>query len=62
MRSVNWSGARNHIQHAIQQNTIDKMIVLGSASIFDFTSDHLFWRWEMAFILAIFELGETTYT
>lgn len=34
------------------------MIVLGSASMFGLTSDHLFWQWEMTFILAIFELGE----
>ncbi|KEQ73941.1 hypothetical protein M436DRAFT_23458, partial [Aureobasidium namibiae CBS 147.97] len=56
LTSVNWSGARGQVHHAIQQHTIDKMIVLGSASMFNLTSDHLFWQWEMTFILAIFEL------
>jgi len=59
LTSVNWSGARGQVHHAIQQHTIDKMIVLGSASMFGLTSDHLFWQWEMTFILAIFELGES---
>jgi hypothetical protein len=58
LTAVNWSGARNMVRHAIQQHKIDKMVVLGSASIFCHTSEYLFWQYEMAFILAIFELGK----
>jgi hypothetical protein len=37
------------------------MVVLGSASIFDHTSEYLFWQHEMAFILAIFEMGKNVF-
>jgi hypothetical protein len=61
LTSGNWSGARNQVRHAIQQHKIDKMVVLGSASIFDHTSEYLFWQYEMAFILAIFEMGKNVF-
>jgi hypothetical protein len=57
LTSTTWSGAISQVRHAIQHHSINKMIVLGSASIFDHTSEYLFWQHEMAFILAIFELG-----
>jgi hypothetical protein len=58
LTSANWSVARNQIHHAIEQHTIDTMIVIGSAGIFCHTSDHLFWQYELTFVLAIFELGK----
>lgn len=34
------------------------MVVLGLGSIFSHTTEYTFWQYEMAFILAIFELGK----
>ncbi|KAG9548164.1 hypothetical protein KCU79_g15063, partial [Aureobasidium melanogenum] len=56
LTSPNWRGACNHVRHALEQNSIEKMVVLGLGSIFSHTTEYTFWQYEMAFILAIFEL------
>ncbi|KAH0261835.1 hypothetical protein KCU91_g13779, partial [Aureobasidium melanogenum] len=56
LTSPNWRGACNQVRHALEQNSIEKMVVLGSGSIFSHTAEYTFWQYEMAFILAIFEL------
>ncbi|KAK6006355.1 hypothetical protein QM012_006765 [Aureobasidium pullulans] len=56
LTSLNWRGACNQVRYAIQQNNIEKMIVLGLSSLFSYTTEYTFWQYEMAFILAIFEL------
>ncbi|KAH0367579.1 hypothetical protein KCU65_g4578, partial [Aureobasidium melanogenum] len=56
LTSPEWRGARNQVRHALEQNSIEKMVVLGLGSIFACTTEYTFWQYEMAFILAIFEL------
>ena len=58
LTSVNWSGACSQVSYAIKQHTIDKVVILGSASIFSHTGEYIFWQHEMGFVLAIFKLGE----
>ncbi|TIA42011.1 hypothetical protein D6C79_07117 [Aureobasidium pullulans] len=58
LTSVNWSGACSQVSYAIKQHTIDKVVILGSASIFSHTSEYVFWQHEMGFVLAIFELAK----
>ncbi|KEQ64781.1 uncharacterized protein M437DRAFT_64406 [Aureobasidium melanogenum CBS 110374] len=56
LTSPEWRGARNQVRQALEQNSIEKMVVLGPGSIFACTTEYTFWQYEMAFILAIFEL------
>lgn len=58
LTSPEWRGARNQVRQALEQNSIEKMVVLGPGSIFACTTEYTFWQYEMAFILAIFELGK----
>ncbi|CAD0050593.1 unnamed protein product [Aureobasidium pullulans] len=62
LTSVNWSGACSQVSYAIKQHTIDKVVILGSASIFSHTGEYVFWQHEMGFVLAIFELAQSKKT
>ncbi|KAG9651436.1 hypothetical protein KCU95_g19212, partial [Aureobasidium melanogenum] len=62
LSSPNWRGACNQVRYAIGQIDIEKMVVLGLSSLFSYTTEYTFWRYEMAFILAIFELAQNKKT
>ncbi|THX99828.1 hypothetical protein D6D02_09086 [Aureobasidium pullulans] len=56
------AGFKHHLeglkQDCLTSHTIDKVVILGSASIFSHTGEYVFWQHEMGFVLAIFELAK----
>ncbi|THX67544.1 hypothetical protein D6D04_10800 [Aureobasidium pullulans] len=58
LTSMDTGGARDQIVHALKTHCIEKVVVLGTSSLFDCFAEYENWVFEIGFSLAIFQLVE----